>query len=205
MLTIVVVTLHVVVSAMLLILVLLHSGKGGGLSDMFGGGMGAAAQGSTVVEKNLDRLTVVSAADLRLHHTSASASAQHPELTRRPDAASVVAPRRIVRAATSEWRNWQTRQLEGLVPEGRGGSSPPSDTRQVTGRGDLVKGLGACVVLGGARDPPGGHKLVTRALRSRAEARYSMACLGRQDVPRVNRSRCVPLRGVRLRPRRQHA
>lgn len=44
---------------MLLILVLLHSGKGGGLSDMFGGGMGAAAQGSTVVEKNLDRLTVV--------------------------------------------------------------------------------------------------------------------------------------------------
>ena len=38
--------------------VLLHSGKGGGLSDMFGGGMGAAAQGSTVVEKNLDRITV---------------------------------------------------------------------------------------------------------------------------------------------------
>ena len=38
---------------------LLHSGKGGGLSDMFGGGMGSAAQGSTMVEKNLDRLTVV--------------------------------------------------------------------------------------------------------------------------------------------------
>ena len=45
----------------LVFLVLLHSGKGGGLSDMFGGGMGAAAQGSTVVEKNLDRLTVVAA------------------------------------------------------------------------------------------------------------------------------------------------
>ncbi len=59
MLTIAVVALHVIVSSMLLILVLLHSGKGGGLSDMFGGGMGAAAQGSTVVEKNLDRLTVV--------------------------------------------------------------------------------------------------------------------------------------------------
>ena len=59
MLTIFVVALHTVVSLMLLILVLLHSGKGGGLSDMFGGGMGAAAQGSTVVEKNLDRLTVV--------------------------------------------------------------------------------------------------------------------------------------------------
>jgi len=53
------VTVHVLVAASLLILVLLHSGKGGGLSDMFGGGMGAAAQGSTVVEKNLDRITVV--------------------------------------------------------------------------------------------------------------------------------------------------
>jgi len=53
--------LHIVVSGLLLILVLLHSGKGGGLSDMFGGGMGATAQGSTVVEKNLDRLTVVMA------------------------------------------------------------------------------------------------------------------------------------------------
>jgi preprotein translocase subunit SecG len=58
-LTIAIVAIHTLVSAMLLILVLLHSGKGGGLSDMFGGGMGAAAQGSTVVEKNLDRLTVV--------------------------------------------------------------------------------------------------------------------------------------------------
>jgi len=53
------VVIHVIVSAALLVLVLLHSGKGGGLSDMFGGGMGAAAQGSTVVEKNLDRITVV--------------------------------------------------------------------------------------------------------------------------------------------------
>ena len=53
--------LHVLVSIGMLGLVLLHSGKGGGLSDMFGGGMGAAAQGSTVVEKNLDRLTVVMA------------------------------------------------------------------------------------------------------------------------------------------------
>ena len=53
------VVLHVIDSLGLLLLVLLHSGKGGGLSDMFGGGMGAAAQGSTVVEKNLDRLTVI--------------------------------------------------------------------------------------------------------------------------------------------------
>lgn len=61
MVTIVLVVIHVIVSAAMLVLVLLHSGKGGGLSDMFGGGMGAAAQGSTVVEKNLDRLTVVAA------------------------------------------------------------------------------------------------------------------------------------------------
>ncbi len=40
-------------------LVLLHSGRGGGLSDMFGGGMGASAAGSTVIEKNLDRITII--------------------------------------------------------------------------------------------------------------------------------------------------
>ena len=44
---------------LLIFLVLLHSGKGGGLSDMFGGGMGATAAGSTVAERNLDRITVV--------------------------------------------------------------------------------------------------------------------------------------------------
>lgn len=49
-----------VISALALIaLVLMHSGRGGGLSDMFGGGMGASAAGSTVIEKNLDRITVV--------------------------------------------------------------------------------------------------------------------------------------------------
>lgn len=40
-------------------LVLIHSGRGGGLSDMFGGGLGASAAGSTVMEKNLDRMTVI--------------------------------------------------------------------------------------------------------------------------------------------------
>jgi preprotein translocase subunit SecG len=58
MLTAFVMVIHVIVSLMLVILVLLHSGRGGGLSDMFGGGMGAASAGSTVVEKNLDRITV---------------------------------------------------------------------------------------------------------------------------------------------------
>ncbi len=53
-----VVVVHVFVSLALILLVLLHSGRGGGLSDMFGGGMGSAAAGSTVVERNLDRITV---------------------------------------------------------------------------------------------------------------------------------------------------
>jgi preprotein translocase subunit SecG len=51
--------LLVAASLLLIVLVLLHSGKGGGLSDMFGGGMGASAMGSTVMERNLDRITVV--------------------------------------------------------------------------------------------------------------------------------------------------
>jgi preprotein translocase subunit SecG len=58
-LTWVIVGVHVLVSLLLILLVLLHSGRGGGLSDMFGGGMGASAAGSTVMERNLDRITVV--------------------------------------------------------------------------------------------------------------------------------------------------
>ena len=51
--------LHVVTTIAVVLLVLLHSGRGGGLSDMFGGGLGASAAGSTVIEKNLDRITIV--------------------------------------------------------------------------------------------------------------------------------------------------
>jgi len=58
-LTAITATLNVISSLVLIVLVLLHSGKGGGLSDMFGGGMGASAMGSTVMERNLDRITVV--------------------------------------------------------------------------------------------------------------------------------------------------
>jgi preprotein translocase subunit SecG len=50
--------LHLIASASLIFLILMHSGKGGGLSDMFGGAVGQAAAGSTVVEKNLDRITI---------------------------------------------------------------------------------------------------------------------------------------------------
>ena len=59
MITAVTAILNVTASLLLIVLVLLHSGKGGGLSDMFGGGMGASAMGSTVMERNLDRITVV--------------------------------------------------------------------------------------------------------------------------------------------------
>ena len=59
MITAVTAVLNVTASLLLIVLVLLHSGKGGGLSDMFGGGMGASAMGSTVMERNLDRITVV--------------------------------------------------------------------------------------------------------------------------------------------------
>ena len=51
--------LQVISGLGLIFLVLLHSGKGGGLSDMFGGGIGSQTAGSTVVEQNLDRITVV--------------------------------------------------------------------------------------------------------------------------------------------------
>lgn len=54
-----VIVVHVIVSLMLILFILLKSGRGGGLSDMFGGGAMSGATGSTVVEKNLDRLTVV--------------------------------------------------------------------------------------------------------------------------------------------------
>jgi len=60
-LTFVLLVIHVICSLMLIVLILLHSGRGGGLSEMFGGGLGSAAAGSTVVERNLDRITVLAA------------------------------------------------------------------------------------------------------------------------------------------------
>ncbi|TCJ30788.1 preprotein translocase subunit SecG [Nocardioides jejuensis] len=50
--------LLVATSFLLVILVLLHKGRGGGLSDMFGGGVSSTLGGSSVAERNLDRLTV---------------------------------------------------------------------------------------------------------------------------------------------------
>lgn len=50
---------YAIIGVITVSLVLLHSGRGGGLSDMFGGGLGASAAGSTQMERNLDRLTVV--------------------------------------------------------------------------------------------------------------------------------------------------
>ena len=57
--TVVIVVVHVIVSLAMILLVLLHAGRGGGVSEMFGGGMQTQAMGSTVMEKNLDRFTVI--------------------------------------------------------------------------------------------------------------------------------------------------
>lgn len=59
MLTGVIVAVHILVSMLLIMFILLKSGRGGGLSDMFGGGSMTTMTGSTVVERNLDRLTVI--------------------------------------------------------------------------------------------------------------------------------------------------
>ena len=50
--------LLVLTSVVLVVLILLHRGKGGGLSSMFGGAVSSSLSGSSVVEKNLNRLTV---------------------------------------------------------------------------------------------------------------------------------------------------
>lgn len=50
---------QVVVCVALVVLVLLHSGKGGGVSDIFGGAATQAGAGSTVVESNLNKITLM--------------------------------------------------------------------------------------------------------------------------------------------------
>ncbi len=50
--------LLVLSSAFMVLMILLHKGRGGGLSDMFGGGVSSGLGGSSVAEKNLDRITI---------------------------------------------------------------------------------------------------------------------------------------------------
>jgi preprotein translocase subunit SecG len=59
MLTIILIVFHIIASLLLILFVLLHAGRGGGLSDMFGGA--GQMSGGTAVERNLDRITVVTA------------------------------------------------------------------------------------------------------------------------------------------------
>ena len=58
MLTWLIVAIEATSAVALIFLVLLHSGRGGGISDLMGGSVGAVAAGSTVVERNLDRITI---------------------------------------------------------------------------------------------------------------------------------------------------
>ncbi|MDQ5873910.1 MAG: preprotein translocase subunit SecG [Actinomycetota bacterium] len=60
-LTAILVVLHVIASMTMILFVLLHAGRGGGVSEMFDGGMQSQAMGSTMMEKNLDRITVITA------------------------------------------------------------------------------------------------------------------------------------------------
>lgn len=57
----VLIVIHLAASLALILFILLHAGRGGGVSEMFGGGMQTQAMGSTVMEKNLDRITVITA------------------------------------------------------------------------------------------------------------------------------------------------
>jgi preprotein translocase subunit SecG len=50
--------LLLVLNILVIVLVLLHKGKGGGLSDLFGGGVSSSLGGSSVAERNLDRITI---------------------------------------------------------------------------------------------------------------------------------------------------
>ena len=61
MLNAIIIVIHLIVSSLLMLFILLHAGRGGGLSDMFGGASGGSMAGSTVVERNLDRITVATA------------------------------------------------------------------------------------------------------------------------------------------------
>ena len=61
MLNAILLVLDILSAGFLILFVLLHAGRGGGLSDMFGGQMGGSMAGSTVVERNLDRITIVTA------------------------------------------------------------------------------------------------------------------------------------------------
>lgn len=51
--------LLVLTSVVLALMVLLHKGRGGGMSDLFGGGMSTSLGGSSIAERNLDRMTII--------------------------------------------------------------------------------------------------------------------------------------------------
>ena len=78
--------LLVLTSVLLIVLILLHRGKGGGLSSMFGGAVSSSLSGSSVVEKNLNRLTVLHRAHLDGLHRRPGDPAQGQPDPARPSA-----------------------------------------------------------------------------------------------------------------------
>ena len=111
MLNAVVLVFHIAVSLTLIVLILLHAGRGGGLSDMFGGGsLGGSMAGSTVVERNLDRITVIIATDLRVHHHPARVygllRARCPAGTSDASTAGEVSSSESYRSVGSPWSRW---------------------------------------------------------------------------------------------------
>lgn len=59
--TAILISVHVVVSIALIALIMLNSGKGGGLSDMLGGAGASGNIGQTLAERNLSRITALAA------------------------------------------------------------------------------------------------------------------------------------------------
>ena len=72
----------IITSCLIVLLVLLHKGKGGGLSDLFGGGVSSSLGGSSVAERNLDRITIALLRGLDGVHRGAGPHPQERDLSR---------------------------------------------------------------------------------------------------------------------------
>ena len=142
--------------------------------------------GSTVVERNLDRLTVVVGI---LFGISTFAADLYPELTLGDTIAVLFGRCRTGCPHRSEWRNWKTRQTKDLVGcvKPRGGSSPLSDTAGRPGAGPFEFAFGK--LLGILCSPPPERFSDTSTRRPR----NALTCISsRPDGPLGHRQYCRP-------------